>query len=63
VVKIPQIVGMKDSHRDTATFLRLQNVVRGRIRVMVMARQSGRGRRGNQDEKRRPWQIMVAPNL
>jgi len=35
LVKIPQIVGMKDSHRDTTTFLRLQEIIRGRISVMV----------------------------
>jgi dihydrodipicolinate synthase/N-acetylneuraminate lyase len=39
LVKIPQIVGMKDSHRDTATFLRLQEVIRGRISVMCNALQ------------------------
>jgi len=37
LVKIPQIVGMKDSHRDTTAFLRLQEVVRGKIGVMVNA--------------------------
>jgi len=35
LVKIPQIVGMKDSHRDTTTFLRLQDVIRGKISVLV----------------------------
>ncbi len=35
LVKIPQIVGMKDSHRDTTTFLRLQEIIRGRISVLV----------------------------
>ena len=37
LVKIPQIVGMKDSHRDTTTFLRLQEIIRGKISVMVNA--------------------------
>src|SRR5262249_59989727 len=30
LVKIPQVVGMKDSHRDTTTFLRLQEIIRGK---------------------------------
>ena len=39
LVKIPQIVGMKDSHRDTTTFLRLQEVIHGKISVMCNALQ------------------------
>jgi dihydrodipicolinate synthase/N-acetylneuraminate lyase len=39
LIKIPQIVGMKDSHRDTATFIRLQEVIQGRISVMCNALQ------------------------
>src|SRR5262249_12654356 len=35
LVKIPQVVGMKDSHRDTTTFLRLQEIIRGKISVLV----------------------------
>jgi dihydrodipicolinate synthase/N-acetylneuraminate lyase len=35
LTKIPQIVGMKDSHRDTTAFLRLQEVIRGKISVLV----------------------------
>lgn len=34
LVKIPQIVGMKDSHRDTMTFMKLQQVIAGKISVM-----------------------------
>jgi dihydrodipicolinate synthase/N-acetylneuraminate lyase len=34
LVGIPQIVGMKDSHRDTIAFMRLQETTRGRISVM-----------------------------
>jgi dihydrodipicolinate synthase/N-acetylneuraminate lyase len=33
-VKIPQIVGMKDSHRDTATFMRLMTIIRDKISLM-----------------------------
>jgi 4-(2-carboxyphenyl)-2-oxobut-3-enoate aldolase len=33
LVKSPNIVGMKDSHRDTAEFIKLQEIVRGRIAV------------------------------
>lgn len=34
LVKIPQIVGMKDSHRDTMTFMKLQQVIAGKISVL-----------------------------
>ena len=34
LVNIPQIVGMKDSHRDTMTFIKLQQVIAGKISVM-----------------------------
>src|SRR5437762_6906643 len=34
LVKIPQIVGMKDSHRDTTTFMRLMKIIAGKISVM-----------------------------
>jgi dihydrodipicolinate synthase/N-acetylneuraminate lyase len=34
LVRIPQIVGMKDSHRDTATFMKLQRIIAGKISVM-----------------------------
>jgi dihydrodipicolinate synthase/N-acetylneuraminate lyase len=34
LVRIPQIVGMKDSHRDTATFMRLMKIIAGKISVM-----------------------------
>jgi dihydrodipicolinate synthase/N-acetylneuraminate lyase len=34
LVKIPQIVGMKDSHRDTTTFMKLDAIIRGKISVM-----------------------------
>jgi dihydrodipicolinate synthase/N-acetylneuraminate lyase len=34
LVKIPQIVGMKDSHRDTINFMKLQEIISGRISVM-----------------------------
>ncbi|MFM1813892.1 MAG: hypothetical protein RLZ98_587 [Pseudomonadota bacterium] len=33
LVKIPQIVAMKDSHRDTLTFMKLQNIIKGHISV------------------------------
>lgn len=34
LVKIPAIVGMKDSHRDTTTFMKLQKVIASKISVM-----------------------------
>jgi len=33
LVKSPNIVGMKDSHRDTLQFIKLQEIVRGKIAV------------------------------
>ena len=34
LVKMPAIVGMKDSHRDTTTFMKLQKIIAGKISVM-----------------------------
>ena len=34
LVKIPQVVGMKDSHRDTVAFMKLQEIIHGKISVM-----------------------------
>jgi dihydrodipicolinate synthase/N-acetylneuraminate lyase len=39
LVKIPQIVGMKDSHRDTTTYLKLDAIIRGKISVLCNALQ------------------------
>jgi dihydrodipicolinate synthase/N-acetylneuraminate lyase len=36
LVKIPQIIGMKDSHRETSTFMQLQKVIKDKISVMCM---------------------------
>lgn len=33
LVKIPQIIGMKDSHRDTLNFQKIQSITKGRISV------------------------------
>jgi dihydrodipicolinate synthase/N-acetylneuraminate lyase len=35
LVKCPNIVGMKDSHRDTREFVRLMDIIRGKISVMT----------------------------
>lgn len=35
IVKSPNIIGMKDSHRDTRAFMQLQKIVRGKISVFV----------------------------
>jgi dihydrodipicolinate synthase/N-acetylneuraminate lyase len=40
LLKIPQIVGMKDSHRDTLTMTRLLDRTKGRISIMVNQFQS-----------------------
>lgn len=33
LVKLPSIIGMKDSHRDTLTFMKLQKIIAGHISV------------------------------
>jgi 4-(2-carboxyphenyl)-2-oxobut-3-enoate aldolase len=35
LVKYPNIVGMKDSHRDTREFVRLMEIIRGKISVLT----------------------------
>lgn len=35
IVKSPNVIGMKDSHRSPAAFMQLMNIVRGRISVFV----------------------------
>src|SRR3989454_5315431 len=35
LVKMPNIIGMKDSHRDTREFVRLMDIIRGKISVMT----------------------------
>lgn len=35
LVQYPNIVGMKDSHRDTREFIRLMEIIRGKISVMT----------------------------
>jgi 4-(2-carboxyphenyl)-2-oxobut-3-enoate aldolase len=35
LVKCPNIVGMKDSHRDTREFVRLMEIIRGKISVLT----------------------------
>jgi len=36
-IKIPQVVGMKDSHRDTLEFMKLMTIIRGKISVLCNA--------------------------
>jgi dihydrodipicolinate synthase/N-acetylneuraminate lyase len=35
LVKIPNVIGMKDSHRDPVSFVQLQRIVHGKINVFV----------------------------
>ncbi|MGH7830095.1 MAG: dihydrodipicolinate synthase family protein, partial [Candidatus Binatia bacterium] len=35
LVKSPNIIGMKDSHRDTRAFMQLQRIIKGKISVFV----------------------------
>ncbi|MGH7824047.1 MAG: dihydrodipicolinate synthase family protein [Candidatus Binatia bacterium] len=35
LVKMPNIIGMKDSHRDTREFVRLQEIIQGKISVLT----------------------------
>jgi dihydrodipicolinate synthase/N-acetylneuraminate lyase len=39
LVKSPNIVGMKDSHRDTRAFIELQTIIKNKISVFVIHRQ------------------------
>jgi trans-o-hydroxybenzylidenepyruvate hydratase-aldolase len=39
LVKIPQVIGMKDSHRETTTFMKLDEIIRGKISVLCNALQ------------------------
>jgi dihydrodipicolinate synthase/N-acetylneuraminate lyase len=39
LVKQPNIVGMKDSHRDTRAFIELQSIIKDKISVFVIHRQ------------------------
>ena len=34
LIKMPQVIGMKDSHRDPVTFMKLQKIISGRVSVM-----------------------------
>ena len=35
IVESPNVIGMKDSHRDTRQFIQLQEIIRGKISVFV----------------------------
>ena len=37
LIKIPQVIGMKDSHRDTLEFMKLMTIIRGKISVLCNA--------------------------
>ncbi len=69
IVKHPNIVGMKDSHRDTREFVRLQNIIEGKISVLVNQAQlfpfARMGAAGcwSIDSWMGPWPVLHLRNL
>jgi len=69
LVKYPNIIGMKDSHRDTREFVRLMEIIRGKISVMTNQAQMfpyyGMGSSGcwSIDAWMGPWPVLYLRNL
>ena len=69
LVKYPNIIGMKDSHRDTREFGRLMEIIRGKISVMTNQAQMfpyyGMGSSGcwSIDAWMGPWPVLYLRNL
>ena len=69
LVKYPNIIGMKDSHRDTREFVRLMEIVRGKISVMTnQAQMFPYYRMGSSgcwsiDAWMGPWPVLYLRNL
>ena len=69
LVKCPNIVGMKDSHRDTREFLRLMEIIRGKISVMTNQAQMvpyyrmGSAGCWSIDSWMGPWPVLHLRNL
>jgi len=69
LVKYPNIIGMKDSHRDTREFVRLMEIVRGKISVMTNQAQlfpyyrMGSSGCWSIDAWMGPWPVLYLRNL
>jgi 4-(2-carboxyphenyl)-2-oxobut-3-enoate aldolase len=69
LVKYPNIIGMKDSHRDTREFVRLMEIIRGKISVMTnQAQMFPYYRMGSSgcwsiDAWMGPWPVLYLGNL
>lgn len=69
LVQYPNIVGMKDSHRDTREFVRLMEIIRGKISVMTNQAQMvpyyGMGANGcwSIDAWMGPWPVLHLRDL
>lgn len=69
LVKYPNIIGMKDSHRDTREFVRLMEVIRGKISVMTNQAQMfpyykmGSSGCWSIDAWMGPWPVLYLRNL
>lgn len=69
LVQVPNIIGMKDSHRDTREFVRLMDIVRGKISVMTnQAQMFPYYRMGSSgcwsiDSWMGPWPVLHLRNL
>src|SRR5437899_1154785 len=69
LVQVPNIIGMKDSHRDTREFVRLQEIIRGKISVMTNQAQIfpyykiGAAGCWSIDSWMGPWPVLYLRNL
>ena len=69
LVKVPNIIGMKDSHRDTREFVRLQEIIRGKISVLTNQAQifpyyrMGAAGCWSIDSWMGPWPVLYLRNL
>jgi len=69
LVKYPNIIGMKDSHRDTREFVRLMEIIRGKISVMTNQAQMfpyyrmGSAGCWSIDAWMGPWPVLYLRNL
>jgi 4-(2-carboxyphenyl)-2-oxobut-3-enoate aldolase len=69
LARVPNIVGMKDSHRDTREFVRLMNLIRGKISVMTNQAQMfpyykmGASGCWSIDSWMGPWPVLHLRNL
>jgi dihydrodipicolinate synthase/N-acetylneuraminate lyase len=69
LVQVPNIIGMKDSHRDTREFVRLEEIIRGKISVLTNQAQlfpyykMGAAGCWSIDAWMGPWPVLYVRNL